>query len=475
VDATDRRRRPATYRVLAVLLALIAWGCSTGRGAEDVTETSEAAPPTTTGADVLASGGCPSGPPSMTPDPNRPVYRADLSVDPASGRLEGTVALTFTPDLAIDRLVLRLWANAPRQAAAGTEVRVDDIRVDGREVVASQPDPTTLLVDLGDGVDAGEVVDVTMDVSLLVAPGARDRVDRSGESLRLGSFLPLLAWVPGTGWAEDPPTDLFAEAATTPVADFDVALDLPAGYDVLATGRLDGAGRWQATGVRDFAASIGHFDLASAVVDAPDPVDVTVGVDRSLGESPQPYLDRVSAALVSFSERFGPYPWSSFSLAVTPGLGGGVEMPQHVMQGPGTVDRTTSHEVAHMWFYGLVGNNQGADPWLDESLASYAEATFEGSLDEFRDRPRTPAMEGALAAPLTYWADHGVDYYTGVYVQGALAVADLGAQSLVDCALRRYVADQAYGIAQPDDLVSALVDVFPEAPAALADEGVRVE
>jgi hypothetical protein len=128
-----------------------------------------------------------------------------------------------------------------------------------------------------------------------------------------------------------------------------------------------------------------------------------------------------------------------------------------------------------MWFYGLVGNNQGADPWLDESLASYAEATFEGSLDEFRDRPRTPAMEGALAAPLTYWADHGVDYYTGVYVQGALAVADLGAQSLVDCALRRYVADQAYGIAQPDDLVSALVDVFPEAPAALADEGVRVE
>ncbi|MDX1521367.1 MAG: M1 family aminopeptidase, partial [Anaerolineae bacterium] len=30
------------------------------------------------------------------------------------------------------------------------------------------------------------------------------------------------------------------------------------------------------------------------------------------------------------------------------------------------------HEVAHQWFYGLVGNDQVDEPWLDEALAQFA-------------------------------------------------------------------------------------------------------
>jgi aminopeptidase N len=34
------------------------------------------------------------------------------------------------------------------------------------------------------------------------------------------------------------------------------------------------------------------------------------------------------------------------------------------------------HEVAHQWFYGLIGDDQIVEPWLDEAAATYAEALY---------------------------------------------------------------------------------------------------
>jgi hypothetical protein len=34
------------------------------------------------------------------------------------------------------------------------------------------------------------------------------------------------------------------------------------------------------------------------------------------------------------------------------------------------------HEIAHQWWYGLVGNDQATEPWLDEAMAVYSESIF---------------------------------------------------------------------------------------------------
>jgi aminopeptidase N len=34
------------------------------------------------------------------------------------------------------------------------------------------------------------------------------------------------------------------------------------------------------------------------------------------------------------------------------------------------------HEIAHQWWFGLVGNDQAMEPWLDEALCVYSEAIF---------------------------------------------------------------------------------------------------
>jgi aminopeptidase N len=61
------------------------------------------------------------------------------------------------------------------------------------------------------------------------------------------------------------------------------------------------------------------------------------------------------------------------------------------------------HEIAHQWWFGLVGNDQALEPWLDEALALYSERIFY----EF-----TRASSG-----LDWWWEFRVDFFKpGGYV-----------------------------------------------------------
>lgn len=482
-----RRRRVASAFVAALALASAACRSGDGRPSADLADRSAptspagGTEPTTTVAPVptvpppAVSPTCPATPRRGEPDPNRPRYRLTVDVRLAENTVVGTTEVRFTPDLETERLVFRLWANGPRPAQAGGSIEPGEVTIDGR-AVRMEPNADLTLLDVRPGrtLAAGRPIEARVPWTLRLPASANDRIARAGDAVRLGSFFPILAWEPGVGWRTEPPTGAFAEASTAPVADFDMTVTVPEGLSVLASGTSDRPGHWTAPGMRDVALSVGRFTTASATAMAPGPVRVTVGVHQGIAEPPQRYLDRVVGVLEDFAGRFGPYPWPSYTLAITPGLGGGIEYPSHVMQGPGTVGRTTSHEVAHMWFYGLVGNNQGRDPWLDEGLATWGEARYENTLEEFRALRQPVAAQGRMGEPMTYWANAAAAYYPGVYVQGAQALADLGPPDLVDCALRTYVAVFAHRIARPADLVAALRSSFPDAAGVLARYGVAV-
>jgi aminopeptidase N len=142
------------------------------------------------------------------------------------------------------------------------------------------------------------------------------------------------------------------------------------------------------------------------------------------------------------------------------------------MLGPLTEGDITTHEVGHMWFYSLVGNDQGRDPWLDEGLTTWAEARYQQTLPVYEAQPLARAAQGHLGESMSYWTLRPSAYQDGVYVQGAQALAALGPPELVDCALRVYVAQNAYRIATPADLVAAATSVFPDAAGKLAGFGV---
>ena len=468
-----------------MVVALLAGGCSgddpaaiTGREVPEAQDTPGAPVPDAT---VLvptvpppaASPTCPTPPAPGHPDPRRPRYTLSVDVRLDENVVRGVTAVRFTPDLDTDRLVFRLWANGPRPTAAGGSIETGEVTVDGRAAPSTLDDPTTLVVRPDPPPARNRALEVSVPWTLRLPGSSRDRISREGDSVRLGSFFPILPWEPGVGWALDPPTGGFAEASLAPVADFEMTVTVPPGLGVLASGEEDRPGHWRAAAMRDVALSVGRFRTATGTANAPHPVQVTVGVAQGIDESPEQYLAKTVQVLDDFGRRFGPYPWSTFTLAITPNVGGGIEYPSHVMQGPGTVGATTSHEVAHQWFYGLVGNNQGRDPWLDEGLASWGEARFEDELAAFVAEPIPPGAAGRLGEPMTYWSGRALTYFDGVYVQGVQALAALGSPDLVDCALRVYAAAFAHRIARPADLVAALQSAFPEAPSVLARYGVR--
>lgn len=427
------------------------------------------------GTPTAASGdpSCPGAPNHSTPDPNRPRYRMNVDVRLAENSVVGDLAVDFTPDIRTDRIVFRLWPNGPRSSRNGARLDVFDLRMNGRTIPASVDNPTTLVGRPEGGLAAGRKVTITLPWKLTLPGEASDRISRSGEAVRLGSFFPILSWEPGVGWATTPPTSAFAEASSAPVADWSVNVKIPPGLTALASGVYDRPGHWQGTYLRDWAMSVGRFALAGTTVAAPHPVQVTVGVHSGIAESPVRYAERAAAAIADMARRFGGFPDTEYDLAITPGLSGGIEYPGLVMQGPGTSGRTTPHEVAHMFFYSLAGNDQGRDPWLDEGLATYAEARMEGTIGEMRSRSIPADARGRLGEPMTYWESRQASYYRGVYVQGAQALAALGPLDQVDCALRHYVTRNAHRIPTNTSALDAFSAVFPNAREVFGRYGVR--
>ena len=91
-------------------------------------------------------------------------------------------------------------------------------------------------------------------------------------------------------------------------------------------------------------------------------------------------LDLAIRALDYFYSTFGEYPYEVFSLCQTPFLNGGMEYPLLVYLSDSLNYQdyiyALVHEIAHQWWYGVVGNNQIEESYLDESLAEYSSYMF---------------------------------------------------------------------------------------------------
>ena len=132
------------------------------------------------------------------------------------------------------------------------------------------------------------------------------------------------------------------------------------------------------------------------------------------------------------------------------------------------------HETAHNWFYSLVGNDQARDPWLSEGLATWAETRPERSLGALLGTAMPPDMRNRIGEPMSVWDRLGFERFrVGVHVQTVQALAELGDEATVDCALRRLVVRNAYRTIEPNDLLQTLEEFFPDAEARLTARGAR--
>jgi hypothetical protein len=415
------------------------------------------------------------------PDPDRPVIAYDFRLSDDRTTVTGTETVAFTPDRGTDRLVFRLVPNAPPSAEEGNRLTVDAVRGDdvaaGGYVPAAAADPGGLYeVRLDHELAAGDTTEVELDFTLALGAGAFDRFGTDAGLSWWASGAPLLAWEPGVGWAEDPFVDLLGETASSPAADTTISVSVPQDLTVLMTGDqqppsapADGRRTWTSTEpvARDVSVVAGAFTTAERTTS--DGVRVTVGVLPD-GDLP---LDRLAdwtvQAITDLAARFGPFPYRTLTVPLLPDYGGGIEYPSSIQLAAPSRE-VLVHEVAHMWFYGMVGDSQFRDPWLDEAFATYAESVdFPAGGDAVQRELRLP---GAVGTPMDGFGDDG-QYFDTVYGKGGaalLAARDAAGAEAFDAAVRCYVDANAWTTATPDDVAAALADL-PDALAVLLRAG----
>jgi hypothetical protein len=415
---------------------------------------------------------CPPVPPSPPPRIDRPRYALNVRIANDLKTVDGDVTVRFTPNRPASRLVFRLWPNGPLQRREGSQLDVGDATAAGKALPASRPDPTTLVLRVT--LRAGQPITVRVPWKLIVPFEARDRISRFAGGLRLGSFFPVLAWDPRRGWVTDPPARILSESSTTPTADFDVHVEAPNGLQAVVSGTEVAPGQWHARAVRDVGVAAAHFTVVTATAHAPHAVTVRVAVARSATVQNRTLLRLATSALVRLSHLYGNYRWSTYSVVVPPDLHNtGIEYPTLTFIGASSFPSVfVYHETAHQWFYSLVGNDQARDPWLDEALATWGQIQLGGGLPGSLAGAPSGSFRH-VGAPMSYWSTHQLGYFREVYGGGVVALSTLGPAMKVNCALRQYTARNAYGIAQPGDLLDALNRIIPGAERRLRRFGIH--
>ena len=97
-------------------------------------------------------------------------------------------------------------------------------------------------------------------------------------------------------------------------------------------------------------------------------------------EKPDESLATAVEALKFFSEKWGDYPYKTYSVVETPFTQGGMEFSALTFIGTGLEDKAYKeviiHETAHMWWQTVVGDNEIKHAFIDEGLAEYSVVLF---------------------------------------------------------------------------------------------------
>ena len=284
------------------------------------------------------------------------------------------------------RLLPNLW---------GILMQVSAVSVNGDAVTSRlENDDTALYIPLNDKIASGGHVDIDLDFEVIIPQDDSGNYGTFGfqyGTLALAQFYPLIPLRDESGWRiELYPPD--GDVTVTEVANYLVRISAPEDLKMAASGvqisREVKDGRQVITQVaalsREFYVA-GNADYLAQVL-SKDGIEYTIYSGEDIAPTAGESLDYIINAVDIFSHRYGEYPYRELECVATPTSALGVEYPgimainqvlfdpNEMLSGMSTgalIESVIVHEVAHEWFYNIVGNDQGREPWLDEAVAQY--------------------------------------------------------------------------------------------------------
>ncbi len=261
-------------------------------------------------------------------------------------------------------------------------------------------DETDIRVPLPRPVEPGETITIDMVWQSRLPEG----IARTGHGKKpnttfhmVGQWFPKIALLEADGKWEHFRFDRNAEFYAD-YGDYDVTIDVPAGFTVGASGVLQDStenkpenktdegnrrkDRFVAKDVHDFGwTAWDGFEERNAIIDG---VAVRMLYPPGHERNAERTEESLRLALPRFGELYGRYPYPNLTTVHPPAgadAASGMEYPTLITTGgpwysgytSRAVEAVTVHELGHQWFYGLLASNEERWPFLDEGLNTYAE------------------------------------------------------------------------------------------------------
>lgn len=421
-------------------------------------------------------------------------YVIHAELDAENMTLTGRQSITYMnrESAALDFLVVHVYPNAYRTQETSPALFGDleaiypdgfkpgytditSLQVNGKDAQWSLKgkDQTVLRIQLEDALQPERTLEIEMEWVLQIPPSL-DRLGYGEKHINFGNWYPIMAVYDHQGWNEDAYYKI-GDPFYSEVANYDVTLIIPDAYTVASTGilrSLDHQGgertwRYEAKLMRDFAFVLGKG--LNMTVQEQDGVLVRNYYfgERDLTDD---VAEKASVQSVkAFNQLFGDYPYRELAVVET-GFPSGMEYPGMVMISEdyyrfSRTDRLAQviiHEIGHQWWYGVVGNDEVDESWLDESLTVYSEALYadvytgedgyEGNVNYWLQRyndSKSDISDLSIDRSVTEF-EGWYDYGTLVYRKGALfmdALKDEFGREATISFLQKYYEENRLGVA----------------------------
>ncbi|MCU0488918.1 MAG: M1 family metallopeptidase [Anaerolineales bacterium] len=426
--------------------------------------------------------------------PGLPQYDIALQIDLPGLAYYGRAIIDYTNNTgtALDQIFLRLLPNGQDVFGDGS-LTVSEFQVDGktaRPIYSRQN--TALQVKLSTPLAPGDKTQLEINFNGTVPRdyGTNDSgygiFNYTDEVLALAAWYPMLAVYDQDGWNLDLPSPI-GDSVYAEMADYSVEVQAPANQIIAATGvttsrtEQDGIATWQFESgpAREFFLIMSpDFEVTRKMVSGTQVNSYYLNGHARPGEQA---LEIAADSLEIYNAAFGDYPFTELDVIDAPMKNAaGVEFPGIVLIGSYLYDQpenprfsvATAHEVAHQWWYNLVGNDVFEHPWLDEALTTYSSLLYyektgqdqgtrimQETWQQSYDKVLNDGEDRPVAESLEYFERPENQAYYGriVYTKGALffqALRALIGDQAFFAALRDYFQTFQYQIAEPEDLLA---------------------
>lgn len=444
-----------------------------------------------------------------------PTYTFNLNIDPKEKKISGTQKIKYVNNTGIplNKIFFNIPINAfgadsnfqpyfdsekdliyTKESSEGGHLTVFNIMVNQESLKFIQKG-SVLEVDFISTIDANETVDIILELEGTI-PSIKHRSGSNENVIWINNFLPTIAVFDKYGWHTDTYYPV-GDPYFTDIANYNVTITTPSEYSVVSTDLevstiSDNINTTVINTklVRDFSfAIIKDFKVHTFLTK--EDVAVNFYTYSDLDNTKEKKIDQLlittEKSIDKLNQLLGTYPYHSLDFIETDtffkeGVIGSqiVFFDSDALFGNNNSYLITN-AISHQWFYGIIGNNQIRDAWLDEGFSLFFtdyimldKNDFDSKLKEeyyLLQKNILLYKNKLLSVDLSVYDDKE-NYYAIQCIKSKLMIYSLfnklGEQQFLDF-VKLYQTNFSFSIVYKEDFISTAEQIYGDSLAEFFD------